>query len=168
MQLRFRWSSCVHVIYRVCIRTFSGPLLFSYTVLSRASAHGRSQLKCQNLGWAVTRRKCLNMFNYFRATAHPGYEVGSHGAESTCIVGSSVLRQGQPDSGEGCIVLQSEPTRSLVARFPQRSVVACSTRIEFRSKEHCEPGHGKVMSWRPKCIRAMSSVDLPLNLLRKN
>ena len=27
----------------------------------------------------------------------------------------------EPDSGEGCIVLQSGPTRSLFAKFPQRS-----------------------------------------------
>ena len=29
--------------------------------MSQASAHGRSQLNHQNLGWAVTRRRCLNI-----------------------------------------------------------------------------------------------------------
>ena len=71
----------------------------------------------------------LKWFNYPRAKAHPGCEVGSHGAESTCIIGSSVLRRGQPDSGEGCIVLQSGPTDSLIVKFPQCAVVACSARI---------------------------------------
>ena len=140
------------------------PCLSSQRLFS-AKLFSELKLVTDNL---LSKYSKIEFLDYPRARAHPGCEVGSHGAESTCIVGSSVLRQGQPDSGEGCIVLQSEPTRSLVARFPQRSVVACSTRIEFRSKEHCEPGHGKVMSWRPKCIRAMSSVDLPLNLLRKN
>ena len=163
----------MHVIYRVCIRAFSGPLLFSYTVLSRANAYGRSQLKRQNLGWAVTRKKCLNRSNYFRARAHPGYEVGSHGPESTCIVGSSVLRQGHPDSGEGCIRLQSGPTRSLVAKFLQRSVVACSARISccrgetLRTRPRtgvCEPD---VVA--PKAHQNyVSSADLPSDSLRKN
>ena len=50
--------------------------------------------------------------------------------EWTCIIGSSVIHRGQPDSGESCVVLQSGLTRSLVVKFPQRSVVvACSTRI---------------------------------------
>ena len=112
------------------------------TVLSWASAHGRSQLKCQNLG----------VGGYTR------YEVGSHGAESTCIVGSFVFRQGQPDSGEGCIMLQSGPTHSLIAKFLQRSVVGCSTRISCW-KKRCEPSHRQVcanlMLWHPKRIRAM-------------
>ena len=38
---------------------------------------------------------------------------------------ASLVRQS--DSGESCIVLQRGPTRNLVAKFPQRSVVACST-----------------------------------------
>ena len=42
------------------------------------------------------------------------------GTKSTCIVASSVLRRGQPDSRESCIVLQSGLTRSLVANFSQQ------------------------------------------------
>ena len=49
------------------------------------------------------------------------------GTESTCIVASSVLRRGQPDSGESCIVLQRGPTCSLVAKFPKRS----SRRLQY-------------------------------------
>ena len=37
------------------------------------------------------------------------------GTKSTCIVASFVLHRGQPDSGESCNVLWSEPTRSLIA-----------------------------------------------------
>ena len=40
-----------------------------------------------------------------------------------------MLRRGQPDSWESCIVLQSKLTHSLVAKFPQHSVIACSTHI---------------------------------------
>ena len=60
--------------------------------------------------------------------AHLGCEVGSHGTELTCIAGLSMLCRGQPDSREGCIMLQSGLTFSLVAEFLQRSVIACSTR----------------------------------------
>ena len=61
--------------------------------------------------------KVLECINYLHARAHPGCEVRCHGTELTCIVPSSVLRQGQPDSGEKCIVLQSGLTRSLIAKF---------------------------------------------------
>ena len=71
----------------------------------------------------------LKWFNYPYARAHPRCEVSCHGTEWTCIVGSSMIHRGQPDSGESCIALQSGTTRSLVAKFPQHSVVTCSMRI---------------------------------------
>ena len=51
------------------------------------------------------------------------------GTKLTCIITLSVLRRGQPDSGESCNVLQNGPTHSLIANFPQRSVIACNTQI---------------------------------------
>ena len=101
------------------------------------------------------------------------------GTESTCIVASSVLRRGQPDSGESCIVLQRGPTCSLVAKFPKRSVVACSTWIlccrgrTLRTRPRtavCEPLMPDVVS--PKAHQNnrsyVSSADLPSDSLRKN
>ena len=73
--------------------------------------------------------KVLEWFNYPHARAHPRCEVSCHGTESTCIVGSPELCRGKPDSGEGCIVLQSRLTLSLVAKFLQHSVVTFSTQI---------------------------------------
>ena len=63
------------------------------------------------------------------STIHPECEVSCHGTESICIISSSVIRRGQPNSGESCITLQSGLTRSLDAKFPQRSVIACNTQI---------------------------------------
>ena len=97
----------------------------------------------------------------------------------TCTVGSSVLRQGQPDIGESCIVLQSEPTRSLIAKFPQCPVVAGSMQI-LRSRGGtlqmrpwtgvCEPLMPNVVA--PKVHRNncsyVSSADLPSDSLCKN
>ena len=103
------------------------PSLVYDTVLSQASAHEHLQLKCQNLRVGGYTKKVFKWFNYPHARAHPGCEFSCHGTESTSIVGSSVLHQGQLDSGEGCIMLQSGPTHSLVAKLPQRLVVACST-----------------------------------------
>ena len=73
-------------------------------------------------GWAVTQGKCFKWFNYSRTRAHPGCKVSCHGTESTCIIGSSMLHWGQSDSGEGCIMLQSRLTYSLVAKFPQHQL----------------------------------------------
>ena len=148
----------MHVIYRVCIRAFSGPLLFSYTVLSRANAHGRSQLKRQNLGWAVTRKKCLNRSNYFRARAHPGYEVGSHGPEPTCIDGSSFVKA-TPTVEKAVSGYKAD--RLVASLLSFRSVQSSPAVREFRAagEKRCGPGHGQVcanlMSWRPKRIRTM-------------
>ena len=96
------------------------------TVLSRASTYGHSRLKHQNLRVGGYTE---NVLNYPQARAHPGCKVSCHGTKSTCIVSSSKIRRGQPDSGESCIKLQSRPTRSLVAKFSQRPVVTCNTRI---------------------------------------
>ena len=76
--------------------------------------------------------------------------------EWTCIFGSSVICRGQPDSGERCIVLQSGPTCSLIAKFPQRSVVACNTRISC-----CR---GRTLQTRPRtgvCEPLMPDVMVP-------
>ena len=48
------------------------------TVLSRASTHGCSQLKCQNLGVGGYTEKVLKWFNYPQARAHPGCEASCH------------------------------------------------------------------------------------------
>ena len=121
---------------------------------------GARSSSSKNWRWAVTRR---TWFNYPHARAHSGWKVSWHGTESTCIVSLSVIRQGQRDSGESCIMLQSGLNRSLDAKFPQRSVVACSTRISccrgraLRTSPRtrvCEP----LMSWRPKCIRTIAAM----------
>ena len=101
----------------------------------------------------------LKWFNYPRARAHPGCKVGSHGAESTCIVSSSVLHQGQPDS--------------LVAKFPQCSVIACSMQISC-----CKGGTLRTRPqtgvYKPDVVvhkahqRYVSSAHLPSDSLCKN
>ena len=85
--------------------------------------------KRQNLRVDSYTENMLKWFNYPHTRAHPGCEVSCHGTESTCIVGLSVIWQGQPDSGESCIVLQTGPTHSLIAKFLQRSVIAYSMQI---------------------------------------
>ena len=114
-------------------------------------------------GWAVTQKKVLKWFNYPHTRTHPGCEFSCHGAESTCSVSLSVLHQCQPDSGEGCIMLQSGPTRSLVGKLPQCSVVACSMWISV--EECCEWGRRRVcvnlwglMSWCPKRMRTIAAM----------
>ena len=96
----------------------------------------------------------------------PGCEVSCHGTEWTCNVGSSVI-------------LQSGPTHSLVAKFPQRSVVACSTRIsccrgrmlQTRPRTGmCEPLMPDVMApeMHQNNRSYVRSADLPSDTLREN
>ena len=127
------------------------------TVLSRASAHGQSELKCQKVRVGGYTEKVRKWSTIPVQGSTPDVKLA---ARVYCIVASSVLSQGQPDSGESCVMLQSWPTRSLVAKFSQCSVVTCSTHFSC-----CERGHGRVcvniwclMSWRPKCIRTTAAM----------
>ena len=90
-----------------------------------------------------------------------------------------MLPRGQPDSRESCIVLQSGPTRSLVAKFSQRSIVGYSMQISFcrgrtlRTRlrtDVCEPLTPDAMASKVHQNNRgyVSSVDLPSDSLRKN
>ena len=63
--------------------------------------------------------------------------------ESTCIVPLPVLYQGQPYGGESCIVLESQPTCSLVATIPKRLSLVVH---EFctAGEERWKQGYGQV------------------------
>ena len=114
--------------YWTCSTVFEDVLCLTIlwsTLLSRASAHGCSQLKRQKLRVGGYTEKVLESFNYPHARAHPRCEVNCQDVPHRRFM----LRRGQPDSGESCIMLQSWPTHSLIAKFPQRSVVVCSTQI---------------------------------------
>ena len=89
-----------------------------------------------------------------------------------------MLRHGQLDSEESCIVVQSGPTHSLSAKFPHRLVVTCSKqtsccRRTLRAwpwKGVCEPLMPDVVA--PKAHQNncsyLNSVNLPPDLLCKN
>ena len=82
-----------------------------------------------------------------------------------CTVTLSVIRRGPPNSGKSCIVLQSRPTCSLVAKFlsVQSSLAVCE--FHAAEEERCERGHGQVcanlrcrMSWSLKRIRTIAAT----------
>ena len=96
--------------------------IYYSAVLSRASAHGLSQLKCQKLGVGGYTEKVLEWFNYPRARAYPGCELNCQGVPLR--VSSRPARHWRK------LYLVTKLTDySLVAKFPQRSVVACSMQI---------------------------------------
>ena len=77
---------------------------------------------------------------YPHARPSPDVKLAAMGPNRLASSVSSVIRRGQPDSGESCIMLQSELIRSLDAKFPQYSVIACSrvTIINTRTlKKRC-------------------------------
>ena len=112
--------------------------------------------------------KLLKWFNYPHTRVHHRCEVSCHGTKSTCIVGSSMLHWGQPDSGEGCIVLQSGLTRSLIAKFPhvQSSLEHTNFVLQWKNAANeatnggvCEPLNlWCLMSWCPKHIRTITAM----------
>ena len=133
---------------------------------------GACSSSTKNWGWVVYTEKVLEWFNYPRARAHPGCELICQGVPNCHFM----LRRGQPNSGESCIVLQSWPTRSLVAKFPHHSVIACSTQISCCRERTlqtrprtgvCEPLKPDVVASKVQCSY-VSSADLPTNSIRKN
>lgn len=69
----------------------------------------------KNRGWALGMEEVVEWFNYPRASVHPRCEVSCQGV-STWIVALPVLRQGQPNGEESCILLESGSTRRPVAK----------------------------------------------------
>ena len=88
-----------------------------------------------------------------------------------------MLRQGQPDSGEGCILLQTGPTCSLVAKFPHIQSSLAVHEFRAAEEEHRERGPGRVCEplmpdvVAPKVHQNnrsyMSSADLPSDSLTR-
>ena len=117
----------------------------SYTVLSRASTHGRSQLKCQNLRVGGYMKNELKWFNYPRARAHPGCEVSCQGVPNR--LASSLFLcfvEASPTVEKAVSCYKAD---QLVASLPSfRSIWLLFAVREFRAagKEHCEQGHGRV------------------------
>ena len=67
-----------------CSKTFRCSSIHSITVLSRASPHGCSQLKCQKLRVGGCTEEVLKWFNYPHARAHPRCKVGCQGVPNVC------------------------------------------------------------------------------------
>ena len=114
-------------------------------------------LKRQNLRVGGYTENLLKWFNYSCTRTHPWCEVSCHGTEWTCNVSSCVIRRGQPDSGENCIVLQSRLTRSLVGQNAMNEAM-----------------DRRVRTFDAWCHAAQSAseqlqlCELPLDSLRKN
>ena len=124
-------------------------------------------------GWAVTTDKVLKWFNDPRARAHPRCEVSCQGVLHRRFIRASSRPVWQWRK------LQSWPTCSLVAMFPQCSVITCSTQISccrertlrMRSQSGvCEPLMPDVVVSKAHSDNHsyVSSVDLPSDSLCKN
>ena len=99
----------------------------------------------------------IKQLNYSHARAHPGCKVRSHGTESTCIVGLSVLCHGQPDGGESCIMLRSRPTLASLLSFCSVQSSLAVREFHAAGEECCKQGHGRVCdAW---CRGAQSASE---------
>ena len=137
---------------------------------------GTRSSSAKKWGWAVTQKRCLNGSTIPMQGPIPDAKLA---ARVYRIIASSVLRRGQPDSGESCVMLQSRPTCSLIAKFPQRSVVACTTQISCCRERMlgtrprtgvCEPLMPDVVVSKvhQNNCSYVNSADLPSDSLHKN
>ena len=100
------------------------------TILSQASAHGRSQLKRQKLRVGGCTEEVLKWFNYPPAKAHPRCEVSCQGVPNRL---ASLLRlcfiETSPTVEEAATCYKVDRLIASLPGFPQHSVVACSVQI---------------------------------------
>ena len=133
----------------------------------QAITHRRSQLKQQKLRVGSCTEEVLEWFNYSHASAHPGCEVSCQGipnrpASSLC----SCFVEASPTMEKAVVALESRPTRSLVNRPPQCSLLAVREFCAV-SEERCKRGYRRTcaklccwMSWRLVAAIYMSSAHL--------
>ena len=95
-------------------------------------------------GWAVTRRTCLNGSIILMKGPTPDAKLAAMGLNGLASSVRQLFVEAGTDSVESCIVLQSGATCSLVAKFPQHSVVPCSTRISCCRRRTLQTRHGWV------------------------
>ena len=136
--------------------------LFSTLGNSGQAPMGTRSSSAKNWGWVVTRRKSL--------VSCQGYQIDSL---RLCFVEASST----VEKAVSC--LQSRPTCSPIAKFPQHSVIACSTQIlccrerMLRTRQWmgvCKPLMPDVMvpKMHQKNCSYVSSADLPSDSLCKN
>ena len=92
------WESYLYFLTsRILIHIKRGIAnLHKITVLSRASAHGHSQLKHQKLRVGGYTQVVLEWFNYPRASTYPRCEVSCLGTELTSVVALPILCRASP------------------------------------------------------------------------
>jgi len=149
-----------------------------HTVLSRAGAHGHSQLKCQNLRVGGYTKNSLKWFNYPRARAHPGCEVSCMGLNGLASSVRPWFVKASPtvEKAVSCYKANRLIASLLSFRSVQSSLAVC----EFRAAgEECyKQGYGQrrceqtfdawchVAEVHQNYCSYVRSVDLPS--LRKN
>ena len=145
--------------FLVCVRSYKKLAeRKSITVLSRASGHDNSQLKHQNSRVGSCTEEVLEWFNNPHASAHHGCKVSCQGTELTSIIASPVLRWGQSDSGESCVVLENGLTLSLIAKLPQHSSFAVHANFVLQATNAAnEAMDGCVWTFAAGCCGAWST-----------
>ena len=120
------------------------------TVLSRASTHGRSQLKRQKFGGGGYTEKVLKLFNYPRA--RPDAKLAAMGPNRLASSVRPWFVEASPTVEKTVSCYKAD--RLVASLLSFRSVQSSPTVREFRAAraERCEPGHGQV------CANLMSYV----------
>ena len=123
------------------------PAIGKYAVLSWASAHGHSQLKCQKLKVDGCTEEVLKWFNYLPARAHPRCEVslGELNRFASSLRQCFVEASPTVEKAELCYKADQ-----LLASLPSFHSIQSSLAVrEFHSagKECSERDHGQVCVW---------------------
>ena len=146
-----------------------------FSILSRASAHGRSQLKRQNLGVGSYTEKVVKWFNYPQAKAHPGCEASCHVAELNSLLVCLYFVEASPTVEKTVSCYKADWLIALLLSFHSVQF-ACVMQISCcrggmpRTRPRtgvCEPDVVAPKVHQNNC-GYVSSLDLPSDSLHKN
>ena len=104
--------------------------------------------------WVVAWRRFLTVSTISVQAPTPDVKLTAKGYRIDLHVTSLMVHQVQPDGGENWIVLESEPTRSLVVPKLPQSLLLAVCKFCAASKEHCKQGYRRVCvklcCWAPE------------------
>ena len=151
-----------------------------FSILSRASAHGRSQLKRQNLGVGSYTEKVVKWFNYPQAKAHPRCEASCHVAELNSLLVCLYFVEASPTAEKTVSCYKADWLVASLLSF--RSIQSSSLSRRLQYVNFMLQGRNTANEAMDRCVQTwcrapkahqnnrsyVSSEDLPSDSLCKN
>ena len=120
-------------------------------------------------GWAVTRRTHLNGSTIPMQGPTPDAKLAAMELNGLASSVRQLFVKASPTVEKSCTMLRNGPTHSLVAKFPQRLVVACSTpNFVLQGKNAANEATDECVRYFDAWCRVAQWTYVPSDSLREN